>query len=472
LTQCIVKPYIVPVTIWVPDLSGVPGPRYKAIAEALAADLRSGRLKPGERLPTHRELAYRLGVTVGTVTRAYAEAQHRGIVDGQVGRGSFLAQPALATGGFGIFESEPAELFEMSLAFPPPQASDDLLQRTLTEIARQPGAAQLLGYQPHAGMAHHRAAGTAWIARHGLSVPAEQVIVTAGAQHGLAIVLGALLRPGDLLLTEALTYPGIRAVAELYRLRLKGVAMDEEGLRPDHLEAICREEQPSALYCMPSLQNPTGAVMSPERRHAIAGIARRYQLALLEDDIHGFLAAAQPPLSALVPELGHYLLGTSKSLAPGLRVGFLAVPPGRTAPFIATVRATNWMAPPLLTEVAARWIADGTAAELAAAQLKAAVERQRLARRILAGQDYRAHPHSFFGMLHMPARWRAADLVAAAARQGLRLRAADAFSVEPRAPEAIRLCIGAPAEMSRLADGLGRLAALLAEGPTADNLIV
>src|SRR5262249_20225761 len=150
------------------------------------------------------------------------------------------------------------------------------------------------------------------------------------------------LRPGDLLLTEALTYPGIRSAAELYRLRLKGVAMDADGLKPEALEAICREEQPAALYCMPNLQNPTGAVMPLERRQAVAAIARKYQLAVLEDDIHGFLTATQPPLTVLVPELGHYLVGTSKSLAPGLRVAFLAVPPARMAPFIATLRATNW----------------------------------------------------------------------------------------------------------------------------------
>src|SRR5262249_47448509 len=155
-----------------------------------------------------------------------------GLVDGQVGRGSFLAQPGTAAGGFNVFDGEPTEMLEMSLAFPPPQVSDALLQRTLAEIGRQPGAAQLLDYQPHAGMARHRAAGAAWIARHGLTVATDQVIVTAGAQHGLAVALGALLRPGDLLLTEALTYPGIRSAAELYRLRLKGVAMDADGLKP------------------------------------------------------------------------------------------------------------------------------------------------------------------------------------------------------------------------------------------------
>jgi DNA-binding transcriptional MocR family regulator len=459
-------------TIWIPDLSSSVGPRYKAIAEALAIDVRNGTLKAGDRLPTHRDLAYRLGVTVGTVTRAYAEAQRRGLIEGHVGRGSFLAQPVNLPAVFGQPEQEQSGLIEMSLAFPPPQASDALLHGTFAELARQPGISRLLDYQPHGGMAHHRAAGAAWMETHGISVPSERIIVTAGAQHGLAICLGALLRPGDLLLTEPLTYPGIRAVAELFKIRIQSVAIDDEGILPEALEAACREGSPRALYCIPTLQNPSGAVMSHERRGSIAAILRKYRLPIIEDDIYRFLVDAPPPLSAYVPELGHYLLGSSKGIAPGLRVGFLAVPQGQSAPFIAALRGTTWMAPPLSAEIATRWINDGTAAALGRAQREAAIERQKIARRMLTGFDYRAHPNSFFGMLYMPANWRAADLVNAAARQGIRLRAAEAFGTDQAAPQAIRLCICGLADVSRLIEGIGRIASLLHEGPTADNLLV
>ena len=459
-------------TIWIPDLSTIAGPRYKAIAEALATDLRNGKLKAGDRLPTHRDLAYRLGVTVGTITRAYAEAQRRGLLEGHVGRGSFLAQPVNLPAGFGVVDHDQSGLIELSLAFPPPKASDVLLQRALADLARQPGVARLLDYQPHGGMTHHRAAGAAWMETFGLSVPADRIIVTTGAQHGLAICLGALLRPGDVLLTEPLTYPGIRAVAELFKLRIRSVAQDDEGILPDALDLACREDSARALYCMPTLQNPTGAVMSAERRQAIATVLRKYRLPVIEDDIYRFLTDAPPPLSAFVPELGHYLLGCSKSIAPGLRVGFLAVPEDQSAPFIAALRGTTWMAPPISAEIAARWIGDGTAAGLAEAQRKAAIERQKIAHRLLAGFDYRAHPHSFFGMLHLPGAWRAGDLVSAAARRGVRLRAAETFSTDQPAPSAIRLCICGIADVARLVDGIGRIVTLLREGPTADNLLV
>src|SRR5262249_50545541 len=149
----------------------------------------------------------------------------------------------------------------------------------------------------------------------------------------------------------------------------------------------------------------------------------------------------QPPLSTMLPELGHYILGTSKSMGPGLRIGFLVVPPGHSAGYVGALRATTWMAPPLLAEIVCRWISDGTAARMVEVQRRTSTERPLLARRLLASFDYRAHPHSFFGMLHLPAPWRAADFVAAGARRGLRLRAAETFAVDQVPPEAIRLCI-------------------------------
>jgi DNA-binding transcriptional MocR family regulator len=463
-------------TSWTPNLSRHAGPRYRAIADAMAADLHTGQLRPGDRLPTHRDLAYRLGVTVGTVTRAYGEAQRRGLLEGHVGRGSFLAglpRPAssLPVTGLTMPEHEASGMIELSLAFPP-QSADELLQQTLTELARQPGVTRLLNYQPHAGMAHHRAAGAAWIGRHGLEVPAERVIVTSGAQHGLCIVAGVLLSPGDLLLSECLTYPGLRAVGELFKLRLKGVPLDDAGIVPEALEAICRAEAPRALYCMPGLQNPTGAVMPVERRQAIAEILRRYGVALIEDDIYGFLGSNLPPLAAAVPELGHYLVGTSKSMGPGLRIGFLVTPPGPNTAYVGVLRATTWMAPPLLAEIVCRWITDGTAARMVEAQRRVATERQALARRSLADFDYRAHPQSFYGMLHLPAPWRASDFVAAGARRGLRLRGAETFAIDQAAPEAIRICVCAVETTEILAEGLERVVGLLREGPGADNLVV
>jgi DNA-binding transcriptional MocR family regulator len=260
-------------------------------------------------------------------------------------------------------------------------------------------------------------------------------------------------------------------MAAALNLRVKGLPMDHEGLLPEGLEAACRTERASALFCMPNLQNPTGAIMPPTRREAIAAVAAKYRLPVVEDDVYGFLAGARPTLTELLPDLGHYLVGTSKSLAPGLRIGYLAIPKGREAIFVNALSATVWMAPPLTAEIVTRWIVDGAADTLADGQRTATAERQALAAKLLGGFDYRAHPLSFFGMLHLPAPWRASELVAAGARRGLRLRGAEVFATDLPAPEAIRLCVSSADSTEQLAEGLTRLATLLQEGPASDSLV-
>jgi DNA-binding transcriptional MocR family regulator len=455
---------------WLPDLNGQKGPRYAAIAEALARDIRSGRLARGDRLPTHRELAYRLGVTVGTVTRAYAEAERRGLIEGEVGRGTFVRDPqATALPSFTMVEHGAAagsetEPVDLSLNVPARPEGDELLAAALSDLARQPGIAGLLDYQPHRGLPHHRAAGAEWLERTGFRVSPEQVILSAGAQHAMMIAFGALTRPGDLVLTEALTYPGMRALANLLQLRLQGLPMDEHGLRPDAFKAACRAAAPRALYCMPNLHNPIGTVMPEERRREIARIAAAHQVAVVEDDVYGFLAGkdAPPPLTTWLPQLGHYVTSVSKSMAPGLRIGFLAVPAGSEAAFATVVRTTTWMVAPLAAEIAARWIADGTGERLARARRDESIARQEIARRLLAGFEYTVHhPAAFHGWLALPENWRGEEFAAQARRKGVLVTPAEAFAVDAPAARGVRLCLSAARSRDELARGLQLIAELL-----------
>src|SRR6266545_7156005 len=175
-------------TMWTPDLRQRSGPRYLAIAEALAEDAGGGRLRPGTRLPTHRDLADRLGVTVGTITRAYAEATRRGLVTGEVGRGTFVrarARPAA------MAEGPEAGLIDLSANLPPAAAVKQeaaTLARTLAALARRKDLGRLLAYPPEGGAREHRAAGAEWIRRGGFATTVERVLVTSGSQHGMTAV--------------------------------------------------------------------------------------------------------------------------------------------------------------------------------------------------------------------------------------------------------------------------------------------
>jgi DNA-binding transcriptional MocR family regulator len=461
-------------TMWMPQLEGRPGPRYLAIADALGEDLEKGRVRPGSQLPTHRALADRLGVTVGTVSRAYAEAARRGLLSGEVGRGTFVrhalsAMPALP-------EARTPDVVDLSLNHPPPGMSElaRALSETLAALSRSPDTSSLLTYPVEGGSAAHREAGAEWLARTGLAAQPENVVVCSGSQHALTTVLSTQMRPGDLLLTECLTYPGLKAVASLLHLRVQGLPMDDEGLRPDAFEAACRAGGAKALHCVPTIQNPTTALMSLARREEIAAIARTHGILVIEDDVHALLPPKRPrPIAALLPELTYYLTSTSKVLTPGLRVGYVLAPPGRAQALAAGIRVTTWGAVPLMVEVVSSWMRSGAADAIIEAIRREAAARQEVARRVLAGLEVQAHPYGMHVWLLLPEPWRSDGFAAVAGRRGVLVSPAEAFLVGRTAgPHAVRISLGSVLTRGELEKGLSAIREVVAGAPDSGLPIV
>lgn len=453
-------------TSWAPDLAAGSGPRYLAIADALAADVGAGRLQAGDRLPTHRELAWKLGVTVGTVTRAYAEAERRGLIAGEVGRGTFIRQRGVDQPN--VVPIPAAEGFiDLSRNYPPTAASEPIIAAALREVVTEPSIAHLLGYQNNAGIVGHRTAAAEWIARTGIDARPDDIVIVSGAQQGMMLALHAAARPGDLVLAEQLTYYGMKSLAALLSLRLQGLAMDEHGIKPDALDAACGQGAPKLLYTIPTLQNPTNSVMPAERRAEIVAICRRHGVLILEDDIYGFLPEElPPPLATLAPEQTIYVTSLSKCAAPGLRIGYVRAPAALVDRIAAGMRATTWMATPLLAETATRLIRNGGLDRLVAWQRREAAERQQLAKRVLKGLDFAAHPSAFHIWLDLPEPWRREELVAAAARRGVGVAAADAFAVgRVSVPHRVRVGISAAQDQAQLERALTILREILCDVP-------
>lgn len=457
-------------TMWQPELSPAKGPIYLAIADALASDIAAGRLQPRMRLPTHRELAYSLGVTVGTITRAYAEAERRGLVYGEVGRGTFVRVPAIAETALTVAES--ADLIDLTINFAVGEERDRAIQRTLAELSKRADLARFLYYHPHRGLTEQRATAAEWLTRHGLPVGPDNIIITAGGQHAMMTALGALCRPGDVVLSESLTYAGMKALAGHLQLRLHGVAMDAHGLVPEALAAACRSTHARVLYVQPTIQNPTSIIMPEARRREILAVARAHGLTVIEDDVYGFLPErAPPPLAALAPDITIYLTSASKCMAPGLRVGYIAAPEAMADRLGMPVRSTIWMAAPLMAEVARQWMSDGTMERIVGELRSEAMARHRMARRVLnlpmGGEDA-----ALLLWLTLPPGWRAGDFVAEARRRGVAISAADAFAVEPLSPpECVRICLGAATSQDVLQKALGILKSLI-DGPPGPSLSV
>jgi DNA-binding transcriptional MocR family regulator len=467
LTQYGVNQYIVTMTTWIPAIATRVGPRYLAIADMLAADIAAARLKPGDRLPTHRDLAWKLGVTVGTVTRAYAEAERRGLIAGEVGRGTFIRErigdtinampsPAPLTDDY-------VDLSRNLPAIVGPAAG--LIARHMAELSRE-DLTPLLAYAPNAGLAAHREAGAAWIARRGIAADPARVAVVAGAQNGMMLAIAALARPGDVVLTEALTFYGMKSIANLLGVRLVGVELDDDGLVPEALEAACRQHAPKAIYALPTFQNPTTSLMPIERRHQIAAICRRYGVAIIEDDIYGFLDESNTPLSSLAPELGIFITSLSKSIAPGVRIGYLHAPEAIVQRVSAAIRASAYMTTPMAAELAARMIRSGDALKAAAWQKGLAERRQTLAAGILEGHDFTAHPAAFQIWLKLPEPWRREEFVDVARRRGVGVAPANAFAVgRAPVPHAVRIALAAPDTDEATTRALGTLVEILEEPP-------
>ncbi len=473
-------------TIWIPDLSNQRGPRYLAIADALASDIRGSRLSPGDRLPTHRELAYRLGCTVGTVTRAYSEAERRGLIGGEVGRGTFVRSDIAVRailrantpipGGADIAPTETG-MIEFSINTPTDLDAggeyDHVLRHVLRELSEQQGIGTLLNYQPNGGNRPHREAGARYLAECGLQIDPERVLITAGAQHGMTVALGALTEPGDTVLTEALTWPGLRRLGDFLRFRVQGLAMDQDGIMPDAFDAACRGRNVKALYCVPNLQNPTSTVMPEGRRREIAEVARRYGVKIVEDDVYGFLVPnAPPPVVTFAPELGVFCTSVSKSTAPGLRVGYLGVMTEDATLMNEALRSTTWMAMPVAAEIAARWINNGEATRIANKRRDEYSRRQTMAREILAGLPYQAHPNAMHGWLDLPEEWPGDSFALQARIRGVAVCPASSFQLARNIRNGVRVSISAPCSIDTVARGLDIIARLAREKPRPDfNLV-
>lgn len=421
----------------------MPRARYKQVVDRLAADIRGGHLPPGTRLPTHRQLAQAHGIALATATRVYSELESMGLVSGETGRGTFVRETALPP-GLGI--DQPAsspDMLDLNFNYPALPGQANLLRKALRELAMAGDMEALLRYQPHAGRQHEQAAVAAHLRDRGIDTRAENVLLVSGAQHGLAITAMGLLHPGDVIAVDALTYSGFKVLAETYRLELAPIAVGAHGPDLNALRQLCKTRRVRALYCMPTLHNPLGWVLDLATREQLVAIAREHDLLIIEDAAYAFLADnPPPPLAALAPERTVYICGFSKSVATGLRVGFVAAPSPWVPALERCIRATTWNTPSVMTAIACRWLEDGTVAKLEAQKRDDARQRQTIARQALAGLPLLAHPASYFVWLPLGDEVRADQVAMALLQQGVSVSTAEPFCTAAQVPHALRLALG------------------------------
>lgn len=449
---------------WTPVITDRVGPIYRSIADALADDVAQGRLKPGTRLPTHRDLAYRLGVTIGTITRAYAEGEKRGLLAGEVGRGTFVRPSAENI----MIEDQSSEPINLTTVVPGTIAAvAPIVAAKMKGVAEDPRFFNLLTYHPYGGNERHRVAGATWMQSLGIDADPAHVLVSAGAQHGILMAFAALARAGDTVVSECLSYGSVRATAELLGLKLRGLAMDAHGLLPDAFDAACRSGKVRIVYCLPTLHNPTTLIMPPDRRAAIAEVARRHDVMIVEDDIYRPLAKnPPPPISFYAPERTVTIAGLSKALMPGLRVAYLHGRSDISRALAGTIRASIMMANPIINEVAAQMIESGDATRIMQGNRIDAAQRQEIARKIMPKVFDQCEIEAAHLWLPLPAPWTSANFVAIARERGVSIWPAESFYHGlGSSPAAIRLGLGSAGSHERLQRALTILREVLQSDP-------
>jgi DNA-binding transcriptional MocR family regulator len=452
---------------WNPLLTAADGPLYLAIVDELASAIGAGTLTPGDRLPTHRELARRVGASLGTVTRAYEEAERRGLVEGHVGRGTFVRDLTDPDSYSPMVDRNRIDLGPTAVPMHPGDPGHRALGAALTDLGSRADLVALSGYQHSGGTMPQRAAGARWLALQGVDAPAEEVTLCGGAQHGTVLLL-MQLAGAEGVLVEEVTYPGLIAAMRWLRIPAHPVALDADGLVPEALARAARETGARVLYCTPTHHNPTAAVTPLARREAIAAVCREYGITIIENGaLAPLVAGAPPPLAALAPERTCYVTTLSKATVPALRVGYVHTPASVCAPLDVGVAATVWSASPLLAEIATRWIDGGTAESIRDWRRAEAAARETLAASALRPHGYRPREGAYFSWLPLPDHLPALDMVAEAASRGVLIGPGHLFAARPgSAPNAVRLSLAAPASRAKLERGLAVVTEILRNGIT------
>ena len=455
--------------MWVPDIKDADGPRYRAIVDALERAIQARQVFPGQQLPTQRELAYQLGISVQTVARAYAEAERRGLTTGEIGRGTFVQFVASDLGQGFIADRKQADAIDLSNVLPVvSERHVEALKLAIADLASSSAMRRVLEYRPTQGIAPHRQAGVTWLERNGVGVDAENVIVTNGAAHGIWTAMASIVAPGDVVATEALVDTSIITNASILKLRLHGVPLDEQGIIPEALEEAHRRDPIKLLCVTPCYSNPTVSLMREERRSKIAEIARKYDMSIIEDDVFGPLIPNRPkPIWSFAPERTYYVTSFSKAITASLRTGYMVGPPRMVPRLVSRLRTTGWMANTWTAEIAAGWLYDGTADKLIDWQRRKLQARHKQLKKVLGKFELSAQPYAMHAWLTLPEQWRSQRFVEQARTQGVLVTPPDPFIVGRGAdPHAIRLALGdTNRDDQDFLQGLERISTLLEAEP-------
>ncbi|NTB98169.1 PLP-dependent aminotransferase family protein [Agrobacterium tumefaciens] len=463
-------------TNWLPDITEGDGPIYLRLADSIEGAISDGILQAGSKLPPQRNLAYDLGVTIGTISRAYALIHERGLVSGEVGRGTYVnerktpapslpMEPAAAAFGSTRHAVDTSAEFRLNTTAAPDVGQSGLIARHIEAVTRE---------HPHDITNYARSfpdnwcmAGVRWLSQNGWSPKPENIVSTLGAHAAVMSVMSAMTAPGDRIVFEPVTYSHISRSAALAGRRVTLVEADENGIVPDDFERVCAQQHPKMIFLMSAGQNPTCATLPEDRRRAIADIARRYGVWIIEDNLYGAMTRDAIPLIAeFAPDITFVVGGLSKSVAAGVRGGWVACP----AQYSSRIRISHSMMtgglPFMLAELNARLVNSGDAHDIRKDCIAELNGREAIARRVFAGLDFNSLPDIAFLWLRLPEPWLSGTFRNAAMKEGVLIDDEDEFKAgrTDKVFHRVRISFSGPSTREELTHAFSILRHLLDNG--------
>ena len=461
-------------TIWTPILDTTL-PKYLALAQAIELDIHNGELHCDEKLPPQRRLADALNVTTGTVTRAYSEAERRGLVIAQVGNGTYVrGKDNVSALAHDMNQDLPGKI-DMRTAFAPEGPQMKMIADAMVSMATEPNLlSHLLPYAPELGHENHRKSFQRWLSAEPLTLDGCNFLLTHGGQHAISVSINAICREGDVILTENLVFPGVLAAAQDKGVKVISIAMDEEGIIPEKVLQACQRHKPRVIYLNPNSQNPCGTQLSVARRQKLVDICREYNVLILEDDVQ-YIAKNDKLVSMqqLAPEQCIYLSSFSKRFGGAMRIGYLVAPESLFNKIRLSLRASTWTNSPILIHWLCRWMDNGELDKLESWLETEMNVRQTLAREYLSSWTPYSQRSSFNLWLVLPQGWLSHEFVEQAQNKGVLVRSADDYRAGQQVPlPAIRLCLSRPNTRKELTDALSMLKEILEHGPLLKEVIM
>lgn len=464
-------------TNWLPSIPEGPGPIYVRLADQIESDISNGILPAGAKLPPQRDLAYDIKVTIGTIGRAYALLRERGLVSGEVGRGTYVlgendngelggGDPLVAHfGGTRVETPQPGKLrFDTTAA---PDIGQSRMMEVFLRRIVQEYSAEVSSYTRVVPQ-HWLEAGRRWLSTDSWKPEQRDIVPVLGAHAGLNAIIAAVSQPGDYIAFEELTYAQASRSATMIGRRIALMETDEQGIIPEEFERVCAQKHPKAAFLMPSAKNPTAITIPLERREKIAEIARRYNVWLIEDSLYGKMAEDGIPLLAeLAPEKTFHVGGLSKSVAAGVRGGWVSCPPHFASRIKVTHKLVTGGMPFLLAELCASLVLSGAADSVRKQVLIENAARGRIVEEVFEGIKIRSKPNVPFFWLALPEPWHAGTFKQAAFNRDILLDDEDEFKSarSNRVHHAVRISYSSPIDRKDVENGLKTLRALLDDGP-------